>query len=309
MGANVRILVSGSTGLIGSALVAARRAAGDDVVRLVRSGGPDGGVRWNAAGAVDPGDVGGFDAVVHLAGEPVAGGRWTAARKQRIRDSRVVGTRRLAEALTASDEPPKVFLCASGINFYGDGGDRVLDEEAPGGRGFLAEVTREWESAAALLHGVARVVSLRIGVVLSPEGGTLAAMLPLFRMGLAGPIGGGRAYVSWVTLEDVVRAIGHAVASEGMRGPVNVVAPEPVRGVDFIAAVAAAVGRPARIPVPAWLARLTLGEMAEETVLASIRAVPRRLLEDGFSFEAGTLPSALARWNLGEGKGKLEAGD
>ncbi len=295
----MRVLVSGSTGFIGSALVTARRAAGDVIVPLVRSGGAEGAVRWGASGEMDPADVSGFDAVVHLAGEPVAGGRWTAERKRRIRASRVEGTRKLAEALVRADRPPKVFVCASGINFYGEGGARYLDEGSPPGRGFLAGVTAEWEAATAPLAGVARVVKLRIGVVLSPRGGTLAAMLPLFRMGLAGPIAGGQAYLSWVSLEDVVRVIGHAIASERMEGAVNCVAPEPVRGGEFTAAIAAAVGRPARIPVPAWVARLMLGEMGDETVLASIRAVPRRLLEDSFVFNEPTLAAALEQWDLG----------
>ena len=294
----MRILVSGSTGLIGSALVAARREVGDEVVPLVRAGPPEGVVQWSAAGEIGAAAVSEFDAVVHLAGEPVANGRWTAAKKRRIRESRVEGTRKLATALAAAERPPKVFVCASGINFYGDGEDRILDESAPRGRGFLAGVTEEWEAATGPLDGVARVVRLRIGVVLSPTGGTLAAMLPMFRMGLAGPIAGGRAYISWVSLEDAVRVIGHAMVSERIAGAVNCVAPEPVRGEAFTAAVAARVGKPARVPVPAWVARLMLGEMAEETVLVSIRAVPRRLIEDGFVFKDATLAEALDRWDL-----------
>ncbi len=294
----MRILVSGSTGLIGTAVLASRRAAGDEVVPLVRQSGPPGAVRWRPDGELDPSAVSGFDVVVHLAGEPVASGRWTEAKKRRIRDSRVEGTRRLVAALRAAERPPGVLLCASGINYYGDCGDAPVDESTPLGRGFLAAVCKEWEAAAEGLAAVSRVVSLRIGVVLSPEGGTLATMLPLFRMGLAGPIGGGKAFVSWVTLGDVVRVVEHAIGSESLHGPVNVVSPEPVTGGEFTRVVAAAVCKPAVLPVPAWAARLMLSEMAEETVLTSIRAVPQRLMEDGFVFADAKLAEALAGWNL-----------
>ncbi len=293
-----RILISGATGLIGKAVATARRAAGDAVVALVRSGPRPGAVSWGPAGDLDPAAVSGFDAVVHLAGEPVGNGRWTAAKTQKIRQSRVEGTRRLAEALAQAAQPPAVFVCASGINFYGDAGDVLLDESASQGRGFLAGVCTEWESAAAPVAGVSRVLNLRIGVVLTPTGGTLALMLPLFRMGLAGPIGGGNAFVSWVTLNDVVRVISHLIDDSAISGPVNVVSPEPVRGREFIAAVAAAVGKPARLPVPAWAARLMMGDLANETVLASIRAIPRRLLEDGFVFQQPRLQDAVAGWDL-----------
>ena len=290
--------MSGSTGLIGRHLTEARRDAGDDVVPLVRGEDKAGAVRWREDGSLDPAAVSGFDAVVHLAGEPVGNGRWTAEKKRRIRDSRVEGTRRLATALAAAAEPPRVFVCASGVNFYGDAGDRVLDETAPRGTGFLAEVCEAWEAAASPLAGVSRVVNLRIGAVLSPKGGTLALMLPLFRLGLAGPIAGGNRFVSWVTLEDVTRAIAHVLDAETLGGGVNLVSPRPVTGREFTAGMARALGRPAVIPVPAWAARLLLGEMAEETVLASIRAVPRRLLQDGFAFGQPDLPDALASWGL-----------
>ncbi len=292
------MLVSGSTGLLGRAVVAAHRAMGDLVMPLVRGDAPADGVRWRADGSLDPQAVSGFDAVVHLAGEPVATGRWTDAKKRRIRDSRVDGTRRLVAALRAAEQPPGVLLCASGINCYGDCGDVVVDERTPPGTGFLAGVCREWEAAANGLAPDARVVNLRIGVVLTPQGGALATMLPLFRMGLAGPIAGGKAYVSWVTLADVARVVGYAMASATLRGPVNVVSPEPVTGAVYTRTIAAAVGRPAVIPVPAWAARVALGQMAAETVLTSIRAVPRRLLEDGFVFADPSLGGALAGWGL-----------
>ncbi len=290
--------MSGSTGLIGTRFVAARRSLGDEVVRLVRRDGTPDAVQWDPSGELDPAAVSGFDAVVHLAGEPVANRRWTAAKKRRIRDSRVEGTRRLGRALAAAHRPPTVFVCASGINIYGDPGDTVVDEDSPVGQGFLAEVCKGWEAAATALGAVSRVVNLRLGVVLSPEGGALGATLPLFRLGLAGPIAGGDAFVSWVTLDDAVRAIGHILGSDHLHGPVNVVAPEPVRGREFTASIAGAVGKPAVIPVPAWVARLLLGEMAAETVLASIRVAPLRLLEDGFHFGAANVRQAVAEFDL-----------
>ncbi len=303
-----RVLISGSTGLIGRRLVAHRRAAGDTIARLVRPARPvrdeaDAGagadaVLWDAgATPLDPAAVSGFDAVIHLAGEPVAG-RWTAERKRRITESRVRGTRALAEAIARAERPPKVFVCASGINFYGDCGDMVLDESAPLGSGFLAGVCEQWEAASRAADGASRVVNLRIGVVLAPKGGALGAMLPIFRLGLGGPTGGGRAYVSWVTLDDLVRAVGHVLDSATLQGPLNVVSPNPVTNREFTADLGATLRRPAVIPVPGWLTRVLFGEMADETVLASVRAVPKRLLEDGFVFEQAQLPEALASLGL-----------
>ncbi len=289
-----RVLVSGSSGLIGGHFVTARRAAGDTVVRLVRGGAPAfDTVLWNAGiDALDPATVSGFDAVVHLAGEPVAG-RWTAEKKQRITESRVRGTAVLSAALAAAERPPAVFVCASGINFYGNTGDSIVDENSAKGTGFLADVCEGWEGACAALASVTRVVNLRIGVVLASDGGMLPTLLPLYRLGLGGTIGAGRGYVSWVTLDDAIRAAQYAVESETLRGPVNLVAPAPVTGKQLTQALAAAVGRPAFIPVPGWLMRVAMGQMAEETVLGSVRAVPGKLLGDGFRFKDATLSEAL----------------
>ena len=290
-----RVLVSGATGLIGRQLVAERRAAGDTVVALVRRaarGGEE--IPW-APGveALDPAAVSGFDAVVHLAGEPVLG-RWTAAKRRRILESRVVGTETLVEALTRAERPPKVFLCASGINFYGGTREGVVDERSPAGSGFLAGVCEAWESAAKRMEVAGtRVVTMRIGVVLAREGGTLAAMLPIFRLGLGGPVGGGRGYVSWISLGDLVRVVEVLLEDERLRGPVNVVSAAPVTGRELATAIGAALGRPAGLPVPAWVVRLGLGEFAEETVLGSVRAMPRRLLEAGFVFREATIGEAL----------------
>ena len=291
-----RLLLSGSHGLIGGKFAEVRRGLGDEVVPLLRQHAIGSGVRWLRDGSLDPLSVSGFDAVIHLAGEPVAKGRWTDARKRAIRDSRVDGTRRLVEALRAAPEPPKVLLCASGINVYGDRGTNKVDEQTPPGTGFLAEVCMEWEAAAQALGDALRVVTLRIGAVLTPQGGVLATMMPLFRMALAGPIAGGNAYVSWVTLDDAVRAIRPAVESAPLRGAVNVVSPEPVQGREFTREVAAAVGKPAIFPVPGWAVRLAMGQMAEETVLTSIRAIPRVLMDDGFTFVQPNLRLALEEW-------------
>lgn len=293
-----RILISGSTGLIGSHVVAARRAAGDTVIRLVRKAAGADTVLWDAgATPLDPALVSGLDAVIHLAGEPVAG-RWTAGKKRRILESRVRGTKALAEAVAAAERPPSVFLCASGINFYGDRGSEIVDESDPAGCGFLAEVCVAWEAASQAAAGVSRVVNLRIGMVLAGNGGALAAMLPIFRLGLGGAVGGGGAYLSWLALEDLVRGIGHAMDSPNLRGGVNVVAPQPVTNREFTAELAKAVRRPAVLPVPGWAARLAFGEMADETVLASVRAVPRRLEADGFVFREPRLREALASLHL-----------
>ncbi len=297
-----RILLSGATGLIGRRFAAERRAAGDRVVALVRR--PAGGdeIRWDpgvgeGAGegfeALDPALVSGFDAVVHLAGEPVVG-RWTAAKKRKILESRVAGTTALARALAAAEQPPGVFLCASGINFYGGTRAGEVDESSTAGSGFLAEVCEAWEAACDPLRAVTRVVNLRIGVVLAAEGGTLAAMLPLFRLGLGGSVGPGEGIVSWISIGDLVRAMEHVLTAEELRGPVNAVAPEPVTGRRLTKAVAAAVRRPAVLTVPAWLARLVMGGFAEETALGSVRAMPRRLMESGFVFRDVRIEEALA---------------
>ena len=297
----LRLLLSGSTGMIGSAVATARTAVGDTVVPLVRRAAAPPAVVWDpTATTLDPAAVTGFDAVVHLAGEPIDAGRWTPARKAAIRDSRVHGTRILAATLAAAPRPPGVFVCASGINYYGDHGDAVVDERSPAGDSFLARACVDWEAAAGPLGGVCRVVHLRIGMVLSSHGGALGAVLPPFRWGLGGPVAGGRRYVSWVTLDDVVAAVGHVIDTDRLAGAVNVVAPEPVTNAEFTRAVAAAVRRPAVLPVPAWAARLAMGELADETVLTSIRGVPRRLLDDGFAFAHDRIGPAMAAVVAGE---------
>ena len=296
----MRVAITGSTGLVGSEVVTALAAAGHEVVRLVRRVPAPGekAVRWDPGkGKVDTAGLEGFDAVIHLAGENVGTGRWTAARKAAIRDSRVNGTRLLCDTLAGLARPPKTLVCASAIGIYGDRGEESLTEESPPGTGFLAEVCREWEAASesAARKGI-RVVTLRIGVVLSPNGGALPRMLPLFRAGLGGVIGGGRQYVSWVALDDLPLIILHALQCDDLSGPVNAVAPRPVTNRELTQALGKALSRPTPLPVPAFALRLAVGrEMADALLLASARVVPRRLEETGYRFRFPELPAALRR--------------
>jgi uncharacterized protein (TIGR01777 family) len=290
----MRILVSGTSGLVGGALRAKLEARGDAVVPLVRRSGAV-GVLWDAeSGRFDGAAAEGFDAVVHLAGESVAAGRWSDQRRAAIRDSRVAGTRFLADHLAALERPPMTLVCASAVGFYGDAGDAECIETSPRGRGFLADVCGDWEGASepAAARGV-RVVIPRIGLVLAGEGGLLPRMLPAFKLGLGAQLGDGRQWMSWITLVDLLCVIERALADDTMRGPVNAVAPEPVTNAVFTATLARALRRPAYLTVPAFLLRATLGEMASEMLLASARVIPAKLREAGFRFEHPRLDSAL----------------
>jgi uncharacterized protein len=289
----MRILVSGASGLIGSAVCRRLRDRGDDVERLVRGGGD--GVLWDPkTGRFDSPAAEGADAVVHLAGERVLSGRWTEERKAEIRYSRIAGTRLLAEGLARLERPPRVMVCASAVGFYEHSGDVEQNEEGPPGRGFLAEVCRDWESACtpAVERGI-RVVNLRIGLVLDAQGGALRKMLPLFRLGLGGRIGDGRQWINWITLDDLVRVVEHVLLDDALAGPVNAVAPHAVRNEEFTRALASVLGRPAGLPVPAVVLRLALGEVADELLLGGTRAVPKRLSERGFRFEHERIEPAL----------------
>lgn len=235
-----------------------------------------------------------FDAVVHLAGENVAGGYWTPRRKERIRASRITGTRTLVEAIKSLEKKPKVLLCASAVGYYGDAGERELTEASPRGTGFLAELCRDWEAEAnrAAELGI-RVVNLRFGVVLSPRGGALQKMLPAFRFGLGGPLGDGRQFISWISLRDTVRAIAFLMTKPEIEGPVNLTAPNPVRNNELTRALAKALHRPAFLRVPAPILRLLLGELAREMLLCSQRVLPALLLKHHFSFQDPEILSAL----------------
>lgn len=293
----MNIVVSGSSGLIGSALVPALAAAGHRVRRLVRRAPAPGGdeARWDpAAGTLDASAVEGSDAVVHLAGENIAAGRWTQAKKERIRDSRVKGTRVLAEALARLPRPPKALVCASAIGYYGDRGSETMREDSARGKGFLADVCAEWEAAAlpAARKGI-RVVNLRFGVVLSASGGALAKMLLPFRLGLGGVVGSGRQYMSWIAIDDAAGAVQHALAREALRGPVNVASPNPVTNLEFTKTLGKVLRRPTIFPMPVFAARLAFGEMGDELLLASTRVEPTRLQATRYGFRHPRLEEAL----------------
>lgn len=293
----LRVLVSGSRGLIGCAVVPRLAAGGQEVVRLVRRGGAVGGVRWSPErGELDPQGLAGLDAVVHLAGKNVAAGRWTASFKETLRASRVRGTRLLCEGLARQVPPPRVLVSASAVGFYGDRGERVLDEESASGTSFLADVVRQWEAATrpAEEAGI-RVVRLRFGMVLSPAGGALRSLLRVFRIGLGGSVGDGRQYWSWISIDDAVGAICHALRTETLAGPVNAVAPAAVTNREFCRTLGRVLRRPAWMPLPALVARLALGEMARDLLLASTRVVPLRLLQSGYPFRDKHLEDALRR--------------
>jgi uncharacterized protein len=285
----MRIALTGSTGLVGSALVPNLIQAGHDVVRLKRP------ADWDPEkGTANVSAFAGANAVIHLAGENIASGRWTAARKQRILGSRVQGTRLIAETISGMDRPPQVLVSASAVGYYGDRGSEVLREESPPGTGFLPEVCRQWEAAtdAALPKGI-RVVHLRTGIVLSVKGGAMAKMLPPFKLGLGGKIGSGNQYWSWISLDDVCGAVLHCIQQAGLRGAVNIVSPEPVTNLDFTKALGRALGRPTVFPMPGFAARLVLGEMADELLLASARVQPAKLLASGFVFHHTELQPTL----------------
>lgn len=294
-GEAMRIAVTGSSGLVGSALVPFLTAGGHEVVRLARASTGGGDVQWDpTAGIKDLSRLEGVDAVVHLAGENIAAGRWTQHRKDEIRRSRVEGTRRLGESLARLSRYPKVLVSASAIGFYGDRGDEVLSEDSAPGKDFLAQVCREWEAAtqSASRAGI-RVVHLRLGMILSPAGGALKKMLLPFRLGAGGRIGSGAQYVSWIAIDDAVGTIQHVICTDSLKGAVNGVAPTPVTNAEFTQVLARMLSRPAVFPMPAFAARVAFGEMADALLLASTRVVPTRLQASGYRFRYPGLESAL----------------
>lgn len=290
----MKVLISGASGLVGTALASALRASGREPVALVRGQG-GGGVHWDPnAGTIDAGALEDLGAVVHLAGENIASGRWSAEKKRRIRDSRVQGTRLLCDALAGCAKRPETLIAASAIGYYGNRGAEILDEDSAPGAGFLAEVCQEWEAACAPARDAGiRVVNLRFGVVLSPEGGALQKMLLPFRLGLGGRVGDGAQYMSWLSLADAVGAVQFALDTPALTGPVNAVTPNPVTNADFTKALAGALRRPALLPAPAFALRAALGEMADEMLLSSVRVLPKRLGEAGFVFDHPELAGAL----------------
>ena len=298
----MRVLVSGSTGLIGSSLVRSLESGGHDVVRLLRpqSRTSANGIMWDpAARSLEPGELEGFDAVVHLSGENIANRRWSAAQMARIKDSRIGSTTLLAETLASLDSPPSVFACASAGGYYGDRGDELLDEESSPGTGFLAAATKEWEDATgpAASAGI-RVATLRIGVVLTAAGGMLSRVLPIFKLGLGGRLGSGSQYMSWLTRSDAIDATVWTLEHEDISGPVNVSSPNPVRNSEFTRALGRALRRPAVFVVPGFALRILQGDLSE-VVTSSARMDPTRLRESGFEFEHPEIDGAL-RWALRE---------
>jgi hypothetical protein len=286
----MKIAVTGSTGLVGSALVPPLESQGHNVIRLARP------LHWDIEnGVVYSAIFNGVDAVVHLAGENIAGGRWTSRRKARIRDSRVKGTKLISETLAKMEKPPQVLVSASAIGYYGDRGDEVLREDSPPGSGFLADVCRQWESAtdAATRKGI-RVVHLRTGLVLSEHGGALRQMLLPFKMGIGGKVGSGKQYWSWIALSDLTAAIVHCIQAAGLHGPVNIVSPLPATNLEFTKALGRALHRPTIFPLPAFAARLVLGEMADALLLASARVEPAKLVASRFVFRFKDLDTTLA---------------
>ncbi|MDE3085887.1 MAG: TIGR01777 family oxidoreductase [Acidobacteriota bacterium] len=293
----MQVVVSGASGLVGRALCHRLAAEGHEVRRLVRRPAGPGERSWDPdAGALDPAAVAGADAVVHLGGAGIGDRRWDAARRRLLVDSRVRSTSLLATTLAGLDTAPGVFVCASALGVYGDRGDEVLTESSPTGTGFLADLCREWEEAAAAAReaGV-RTVHLRSGIVLASSGGALGKQLRLFRLGLGGRLGSGRQWTSWVSLDDEVAALRRVLDDDRLRGPVNVTAPEPVTNAAFTAALGRALHRPAVLAVPAPALRLVLGRgLADELVLASQRVLPAALEAAGFAFRHPRLPDALA---------------
>lgn len=293
----MNIVVTGSSGLLGKTFVLSLTQQGHLVTRLVRRKPVvnDGEAFWDPqAGGLDAAIFNSVDAVLHLAGESIAEGRWTAKRKVRIRESRIRSTELVVKTMCKLSRPPKVLISASAIGYYGHRGEDVLTEHSPAGEGFLADVCRDWEDATspAAAKGI-RVVNLRFGLILTPKGGALAKLLLPFKLGVGGKVGSGRQYWSWIAIDDVTGAMQHALVSEEVSGPVNVTAPNPVTNIEFTRALGSALSRHAILPAPAFALRLALGEMADELLLASARVQPEKLLATGYRFRFTDLDTAL----------------
>ena len=292
----MKILVSGSHGLVGKALISSLASDGHEVIRLVRNkplGAAE--IEWHPnEGRIDAANLEGLDAVVHLAGESIASGRWTSEKKRAIRDSRVKGTTLLSDAIARVTRPPSVFISASAIGYYGDRGDELLTEKSAPGKDFLSNVCVEWENATrpAAEKGI-RTVRTRFGIILDAHEGALAKMLTPFRMGVGGRVGNGKQWVSWVALEDVVNVLKFLISDQSVSGPVNVVAPNPVTNAEFATELGHVLSKPTLFPVPMFGVRLAFGEMGEALLLSSQRVEPRSLKEKGYTFRWPTLGPAL----------------
>jgi len=295
----MRILVSGSHGLVGRALIRSLGGEGHEVWRLVRRGraSDSNEVAWQPdQGSVDGAQLEGFGAVVHLAGESIATGRWSDDKKRIIRESRVKGTQLLSDSLAKLARPPSTFICASAIGYYGNRGDELLTEQSAPGKDFLSRVCVEWEKAteAAVRSGI-RTINARFGIILDKEGGALAKMLPPFRMGIGGRIGDGRQWMSWIAMDDVVDGLKHSLVTSGLTGPVNFVGPNPATNAEFTRTLGRVLSRPTLFPVPAFGVRLAFGEMGDALLLSSQRVQPHALQATGYDFKYAQLEGALRR--------------
>ena len=289
----MKILISGSTGFIGTKLVARLRASGYEVTRLVRSSS-DIGLFWDPyKSKVDISRMEGYDAFVHLSGESI-NGRWTTSKKKKIMDSRVIPTRFLAECISKLKNPPKAFICSSAIGYYGNRGDEELTEQSSGGTGFLSEVCKAWEAETKPIEakGV-RVANIRTGLVLSPEGGALQKLLLPFKLGVGGKIGSGNQWWSWITLNDLLRVYQYSIENDTVKGAVNVAAPNPDRNSIFVKTLGKVLRRPTIFPLPAFIVKLIFGEMGQELLLDGQKVMPKKLAESGFQFEQTELEPAL----------------
>lgn len=294
----MKVAIAGASGLVGSALMPVLRSMGAQITRLVRSKPQAGELEWHPnQDEVSPSSLEGFDTIINLAGENIAGGRWTDDQKRKIRDSRVNGTHLLSEAIAKLSQKPRVFVCASATGIYGDRDDETLDEQSESGGGFLAGVCREWEKATepASKAGV-RVVNLRFGPILAREGGMLAKLLTPFKMGMGGKVGSGKQYISWIAIDDAIQAIKLAIEDASIHGPLNVVSPNPVTNEEFTKTLGHVLNRPTALAMPAFAARLAFGEMADEMLLASQKVLPKKLLNAGFHFQFPDLGAALSKY-------------
>ncbi len=290
----MKILITGASGLIGSTLVESLFKKGHTIRSLRRHKEKNWGKLWDTESLEAAEDQSPFDAVIHLAGENVASGRWDAARKERILRSRVDGTWELVDYLSQPGRVPKLFICASATGYYGNCGDAVVDERSPAGSGFLAEVCRQWEETAAkAARAGIRVVMLRFGMVLSPRGGALQKMLPAFRAGVGGVIGSGDQFIGWIGMRDLSEIVHFVIANDSLSGPFNVVTPTPATNRAFVKTLGEVLKKPTIFPAPAFFVRLLFGEMADETVLSSCRVMPAKLLDAGYRFQEEDLRHVL----------------
>ena len=291
----MKVAITGSSGLIGSSLVSFLSTKDVVVSKILRENPKDDDISWKPEGGDwDSAFTGGIDGIVHLAGENIASGKWTKKKKEKIRKSRIEGTKRLCEHILKLPTPPSVFVCASAIGFYGDRGVEFLNEGSSRGSGFLPDVCLDWEEATDTISKAGiRVVNVRFGIVLSKDGGALAKMLIPFKVGMGGKVGSGRQYMSWVAMDDVTGAIYHALVTDSLKGPVNVTAPNPVTNKEFTNTLGEVLNRPAVMPMPAFAARLAFGEMANDLLLASTKVAPKRLSDSGYEFQYPELEPAL----------------